>query len=147
MGSAWVEGGGGAGHRRSRPLLSCLQQAGVLRGGERGEIRSCTRCSLLTFSLTLCPSLSPFCCWGLLRYKKGLWEAVQISSFKVLYVLFWRLKASPVALTSFMDVYTLQISKLQFFIKKYLIFFSCKFFLNLVVVNPDPNPSLLDESV
>ncbi len=42
-------------------------------------------------------------------------------------VLFWGLKASPVAWTSFKDV-GLEISKLQFLKKKTWIFFSCTFF-------------------
>ncbi len=76
--------------------------------------------------------------------RRAIWttnrKSEEISCFEMLDVLFWGLKASPVAWTSFMEAY--RISKLQFLIKK-IFFPSCNFFLNfdpIKTLDPDPDP-------
>ncbi len=57
MGSAWVGGKRGGADAAGLPYLACGRRACWGEGG-RGKIRPCTRCSLLTFSFTLCLSFS-----------------------------------------------------------------------------------------
>jgi hypothetical protein len=73
-------------------------------------------------------------------------KSTECSCFEVLDVLFWGLKASPVAWASFMEAHG-GISKWQFLIKKIKIKFPAVNFFQFWVIKPwirirDPDPQL-----